>query len=50
MVIHILFLLSHTLTNPSPHLDLEKLGNPGWNWKNYIRRVREVEGWASVVY
>lgn len=24
--------------------DFERLGNPGWNWNNCIRRIRELEG------
>jgi hypothetical protein len=26
------------------YLDLEKLGNPGWNWDSYIERVNRTEG------
>ena len=27
-------------------LDIERLGNPGWNWKNFAKYVERVEGYA----
>lgn len=29
------------------HIDIEKLGNPGWNWKNLHKYMARTEGWES---
>ena len=30
-------------------LDIERLGNPGWNWSNFEKYIQRTEGWGRLL-